>query len=74
MRHLTPIERARYCYLMVLAQRKITAPTVARSYLEEKVEIIYQATEADHIRNLLDLPSQHLFDNIWDESLAPKSP
>ena len=70
MLHLTDTERARYCFLLVIAQRDPKG-SVARCYLDEKVEAIYKAKSKEHIRNMLDTTGRVTFDNIWDESLAP---
>lgn len=64
MPRLTELEQARRAFLLVLCRRD--TGSVARHYLEEKVQTIYRANNLQGIRGLLDLPGQKQFDIIME--------
>lgn len=65
---LTEIERARYAFLITMCQH--SDGMVHRSYLHEKVEMIYGYTEVSSIRGMLDSSRQRTFDKLMGENNA----
>ena len=66
------VDDARLYFLLVMCSREGVGSMVARSYVAEKVSMLWRCNTAWEVRNRLDLKDQARFDEMIDnEGFAP---
>jgi hypothetical protein len=59
-----PVDQARKLFLLVMARREGVGSQVARTYLQEKVKMLWGCADADEVYVHLDVTGQRVFDDL----------